>query len=183
MGTFGVTGSDWGVVFLTVPLISFLLDSLSFWIKVSSASSSGHFFSTSALTTYLWSCERRTVSTRRFYHNSAKAGAASQGGTKVHKHGLWRSKTRFFYFFRFKIVFWGERKSHDVKNTRGFCFFFNWKENCKVQLQWDEERSFFCLAYASFCPLWQQRKRGGRGCVGQQDNIRGGNSHIHYMTI
>lgn len=64
VGTSGVAASDWGVGFFTLPLISFLLDSLSFWIKITSASSSIQLFSTSAWTTYLWSCERRTNSQR-----------------------------------------------------------------------------------------------------------------------
>lgn len=43
----------------TLPLISFLCASLSFWTKVSSASSSSQLLcSTSALITYLWFCER-----------------------------------------------------------------------------------------------------------------------------
>lgn len=53
----------------TLPLHSFLLDSLSFWMKVSSASSSGQLFRTSALTTYLWFCERWTSSQHTTHPN------------------------------------------------------------------------------------------------------------------
>lgn len=75
------------VAFLTLPLNSFLRDSLSIWTKVSSASSNGQLWHrTSALTSYLWSCERCTnkVSPPRspFLHNSVKAGPGPQKRTE-----------------------------------------------------------------------------------------------------
>lgn len=49
------------VAFVTLPLNSFLRDSLSVWTKVSSASFNGQLWHrTSALTTYSWSCKRCT---------------------------------------------------------------------------------------------------------------------------
>lgn len=70
--------------------------------------------------------------------------------------------------FKLKIVFiyffGGGGESRHVKNTEGVLFFvFKWKQNCKVQ-QLGMKRDFFCLAYASFCPPWQQEVRRQRVC-------------------
>lgn len=103
MGTLEVAGGEWGVVFLTVSLISFLLDSLSFWIKVSSASSNGQLFSTSALTTYLWACEQSTIRQELHVRDVQR---------------LRRCKTRFYFY-----CFWVQNNVWR-KNIWGVCCVF-----------------------------------------------------------